>query len=501
MPVKMKNIKNKFKNGFSIIELIIAGTISLTAIGVGYSLLEIGIRGNKIDETQMGLNGRINDTLDFILDEVKASKRIIDIESEITQYNPDCVLPSKGDFLFGIYLPDQALAKSDYKTDGDQLTLNQVECPIIYSLRKSLDTNKSSYTLLRYGPQFNSIGYYISPSFIEFKETILLDGITNSTNYKKITCPYGWNDIKTIKGISFCIDQFKKAIEIQIEAIDTQKGLKNNVIRSIASVGGFSSIQDESQINKSMDASNKIDSFRNCIGNQCCWLGICLTSNKVTYLIDNSFYMNKDYLHFNGVIINGSWQPIFNPELISPRINGKSLIEYVTSSLKQHINKLPTSFGDSDENKIYIQIIANNTSSNYLFKEGPQELTTNNKIAALKYLDNLQAEEEFNIDPWDDICKSIESEYIGQLIIISTWKPETILASRNQSCIGKSNGEISEIISDYNQFIRSKSATGALTIDGISLFHNYCEKSKNFFKNEWLGKLTRSTESSCIHIK
>ena len=53
------------KNGFSIIELIIAGSISITAIGIGYSLLQIALKGNKIDETQMGINGRINDTLDF----------------------------------------------------------------------------------------------------------------------------------------------------------------------------------------------------------------------------------------------------------------------------------------------------------------------------------------------------------------------------------------------------------------------------------------------------
>ena len=75
------------KNGFSIIELIIAGSISITAIGIGYSLLQIALKGNKIDETQMGINGRINDTLDFILDEVKASKRIIDDESKIIVQN------------------------------------------------------------------------------------------------------------------------------------------------------------------------------------------------------------------------------------------------------------------------------------------------------------------------------------------------------------------------------------------------------------------------------
>ena len=75
------NFKEPIKNGFSIIELIIAGAISITAIGVGFSLLQIALKGNKIDETQMGLNGRINDTLDFILDEVKASKRIIGFDS------------------------------------------------------------------------------------------------------------------------------------------------------------------------------------------------------------------------------------------------------------------------------------------------------------------------------------------------------------------------------------------------------------------------------------
>ena len=81
------------KNGFSIIELIIAGSISITAIGIGYSLLQIALKGNKIDETQMGINGRINDTLDFILDEVKASKRIINDESKIKFQNKNCTLP------------------------------------------------------------------------------------------------------------------------------------------------------------------------------------------------------------------------------------------------------------------------------------------------------------------------------------------------------------------------------------------------------------------------
>ncbi len=493
--------KKPLRNGFSIIELIIAGSISLTAIGVGFSLLQIALKGNKIDETQMGLNGRINDTLDFILDEVKSSKRIIDNELEISQFNQNCTFPINSEFLFGINLPDQALVKSDYDPQGDKFSLNQVECPIVYSLRPSSNNEKKPFSLIRYGPQFNESGYYISPSYIQFQETILLDGITDSTKYKKISCPNEWSGIKTIKGISFCVDQFKKAIEIQIEASDFQRGIESNEIRSIASIGGFTSIQDENQLIINSSNVNTSENSPYCLGGQCCWMGICLKSNKVTYIIDNSFYMNKDYLHPNGLVINGKWQTIDDPAFISPRINGKNLFEYTINSLKQHINKLPSSNTLSEENKMYMQIISNNSSSNYLFEDGPQELNSENKIAALSYLNNLTSEVEAAIDPWDDICRSLESEYIGQMIILSSWKPSTITASSVQPCVGLEEGSFEEIVNDYNQLNRSKSAMGSLVIDSISLYHNFCESSKNIFENQWLGSISKGAESNCIHIK
>ena len=495
----MKNIDKK--NGFTIIELIIAGAISITAIGIGFSVLQIALKGNKIDETQMGINGRINDTLDFILDEVKSSKRIIDDERDITKLNSNCTFPNDGDFLFGIRIPDQALVKTDYEPRGNQFNLNQVECPIVYSLRESLEGEKSPYSLIRYGPQYNELGYYVSPSYQQFQETVLLDGITSTSQYKKIDCPSGWGDIQTIRGVSFCIDQFKKAIELQIEAGDPQVIISNNNnLKSIASVGGFSSIQDESLINISSQNFTNFNNNPSCFGGNCCWIGICLKSNKVTFLIDNSFYMNEDYLHFNGDIIGGNWRPI-DPSLISPRINGKNLFEYVITSLKQHINQLPSSNGLADENKMYIQIIANNSSSSYLFENGPQELTTFNKITALNFLNNLSAEVEESINPWNDICRALESEYIGQLIILSAWRPSTTFASSQQPCVGLVEGEFADIIGDYNQFKRSKSAAGALLIDSISLFNNYCESSKNYFENNWLGALSEGAESFCIHIK
>ena len=211
--------------------------------------------------------------------------------------------------------------------------------------------------------------------------------------------------------------------------------------------------------------------------------------------------MHEEYEHQNGEIINGNWQSINNPDVLSPTINGKHLFEYVIASLKQHVNQLPSSNSLQDDNKMYIQIIANNSFSNYLFEEGPQELTIENKIRTLNYLNNLNALGETPIDPWDDICRILENEYVGQLIILSAWKPNTIYASLQKPCVGFSDGEFAEIVSEYNQFVRSKSAIGALLIDSISLYNNYCESSKNYFGNNWLGSIAKGAESECVHIK
>ena len=104
-------------------------------------------------------------------------------------------------------------------------------------------------------------------------------------------------------------------------------------------------------------------------------------------------------------------------------------------------------------------------------------------------------------DKSNDICNSLESEYIGQLIILSAWRPSTTFASSQQPCVGIVDGEFADIISDYNQFKRSKSAAGALLIDSISLFNNYCESSKNYFGNNWFGAISEGAESYCVHIK
>ena len=484
------------RNGFTIVELIIAGAISVTVIGIGFSILQIALKGNKINEAQIGLSGRLNDTLDFILDEVKVGNRIIDSEVNVTELNSNCTYPDSGDFLFGVRLPDQALVKDDYNQDGDEFILSQIDCPIVYTLRQSNSNEIKPYTLVRYGPQFDKKGYYISPSYRDFKETVLLDGIASTNEYEKISCPKDWNDIKTIKGITFCVDKFNKSIELQIESDISYDGNSKTSLKSIASTGGFSLIQDERQVNLVQSSFQDDPDSQICIGTSCCWMGVCLKSNKVTYMIDRSYFMNSQYdQHPNGVINNGQWIQITEPKYISPRINGKSLFDTAISSLKQKIYKLPTSDSVSGNKKVYLQIIAFNNSSEYLFKDGPEELTIDNKVKALSYLDNLSSEVE-STNPWDDICTELESDTVGQIILLSASIPNT----EEGKCAGR-EGNYADIITDYNRITRSKTPAGSLIIDSISLFHNFCEASKNYANNKWLGLISSGDESMCTHIK
>ena len=66
----------KKKNGFTLVELILASSISLSTILIGYYVLKNIIEGNKIDEVQFGLNAKVNDALDFIIDEVDGTDNI-----------------------------------------------------------------------------------------------------------------------------------------------------------------------------------------------------------------------------------------------------------------------------------------------------------------------------------------------------------------------------------------------------------------------------------------
>ena len=101
--MQSKNNKNR-KNGFTLVELLLASSISLSTILIGFYVLRNIVEGNKIDEIQFGINAKVNDAIDLIIDEVESGERIIDNESDITLLNTSCTFPEESDFIFGIKL-------------------------------------------------------------------------------------------------------------------------------------------------------------------------------------------------------------------------------------------------------------------------------------------------------------------------------------------------------------------------------------------------------------
>ena len=494
----------KKKNGFTLVELILASSISLSTILIGFYVLRNIIEGNKIDEIQVGLNSQVNDAIDFIIDEVESGERIIDTESDIRSLNNACSFPDGETFIFGIKLPNQALVKSGYKQDGDEYNLSQIDCPIVYSLKQNSSDKNASYSLQRYGPQFNDKGFYLSPSFSAFQTSTILDNVSSKDDYQKIKCNKSWKSLKTFSGFSYCVDNFNKAIEIQIKVEDNKNRIANNPHTALISSGGFNRVQDKSQINLIPSPSSSGGDAPICVGGSCCWLGVCLKSRKITYLIDYSLAMDEDFEHRNGEIINGNWVQS-TPEFIKPRINGKPLLSYAISSLKDHLGQLPI----SESEPIYFQIWAYDSSTSGKYPAGPLmesnliKLSNTSRLAAFEFLDNLEDRGLIMSNPWEALCTVLRDDTTEQMIIASSTIPFDI-SQGTSMCWGKSYWSVEEfasIVEEYNRDIRSIKTSGPLITDTVSYFHNFCDSNKNYLNNNWMGILSKGAESQCTHIK
>ena len=119
-------------------------------------------------------------------------------------------------------------------------------------------------------------------------------------------------------------------------------------------------------------------------------------------------------------------------------------------------------------------------------------------MAAFKFLDNLKTEGISN--PWEGLCSSLINESTEQVILVSSNLPTNL----EGNCAGKpasSPNDYAEIIEEYNRDSRSLNDQGSLIIDTVSYFHNFCASNKNYFNNNWMGKISMGDESRCIHIK
>ena len=98
-------------DGFTLAELLVASVISAIVISAAYALTNIILTSNKNDDKNITLGSQIENTLDFVVDEVKSSKKILSSWSGVRS---SCPKPS-GEFVLGLELPDQALTNNSYK--------------------------------------------------------------------------------------------------------------------------------------------------------------------------------------------------------------------------------------------------------------------------------------------------------------------------------------------------------------------------------------------------
>ena len=69
----------------------------------------MNIQVNKSDEINLKLGGKINNALDFIVDEINSSKRVI---TSYTDVPSTCRPLPQGDLVLALKMPDQAKSSS-----------------------------------------------------------------------------------------------------------------------------------------------------------------------------------------------------------------------------------------------------------------------------------------------------------------------------------------------------------------------------------------------------
>ena len=75
--------KRDSSDGFTLAELLVASAISAFVLSAAYAFTNIIISSNKDDDKNITLGSQIENTLDFVVDEVKSSKKILSSSSGI----------------------------------------------------------------------------------------------------------------------------------------------------------------------------------------------------------------------------------------------------------------------------------------------------------------------------------------------------------------------------------------------------------------------------------
>ena len=107
--------KNKNDEGFTLAELIVSGFVSLLVLIAGFTFLRMNLEVNKSDETNLKLGGMINNALDFIVDEINSSKKVI---TKISDIPTTCRPLPPGELVLALKMPDQAKDNTAYQSNN-----------------------------------------------------------------------------------------------------------------------------------------------------------------------------------------------------------------------------------------------------------------------------------------------------------------------------------------------------------------------------------------------
>ena len=474
-----KNLLNFYKKrsreGFTLAELIVSSTISLTILLAGYYFTNIITQLNKNDSSQIKLFSKLDSAVDFILDEINSGKEMLINRSQI---NSNCI-DSNNEFLFGLELPNQIKNNANLEFDGnDYLNTDNfinMDCPIVYSLVEDTKNNANkTYKLIRKGPAIDVYGFYKSGSY---KDSLVTDKVSENIDEISLIClSEEWEKIQ-IKGIELCVDKFRNAAEISITAVQNPSNTNPRFITKTS--GALNRIEEKFIVGRTSNSyqENILSSSNVCLREPCNFGPIPLTGGinekSIVFLLD----------------LSGSMSRISRDS----RIQGVSRLQKAKIDLINAISNL--------KKDVKFQIISFGSRDQLMFKKGPQNASFSNKFYAYRWILTRVAFQPETL-PTNSIMNSIFDNDIGQIIIISDGQ-----ISRNESCPYKSSElTIDECATQYNFLERSNQDIGnnilednSVTIDSVSIGGNYC----NTFSKEdnWMGKISKQNGGRCSVLR
>ena len=467
--------KNNKQEGFTIPELVVSGVISLIVLLAGISLLRMNLQINKSDEVNLKLAGKVNSALDFIVDEINISQKVISTISDIPN---ECKLPP-GELVLALKIPSKhANEKKSYKTN--KFVEANKDCPIIYSLIRNnsyIGKGGPYYVLQRTGPSLNEKGYY---EINNVKTTDVLDKVKNKIG-DSIICGLSSSNKrskkKEIKGIVLCIDEKGRGAEIMINA---ESPRSNNQLTVTKSSGGYTNINNDELINSGGSGGGLMP-------DRCKFFGTCLETKKFTFFID----------------VSGSMRGLYSP--------GKTLMEDAKEQLIDQIKAIPV-------NDDYMLNVYKYGSDAIPVFPRPMSVTQGVKQKAIDFVSGLSPSGWTN--PFQGLSKGIQEEHVEQMIILSDG-----VTYDSGSCFHNSRTmKYADCFAQYNEKIRNNDPsipyykTKPVSIDAISLKYDFCSGSNiNWSRNMgwnrqlgyfiftinklWLGELSDKNNGTCKHIK